>query len=809
VCDVAVGEEGEMMGNASRQGGRAMTCLGLKPTPVQVEVVETRNNGLLVKLLKRGVMGFIRRREISWDRRVGVIPTMPQPGEKLDAIILEDSEEGGFLYLSLSRVTDPWEEVIAEQRYRVGQSVEGEVVNVRHFGAFVQLEPGIDCIIRPKDVPKRREQGIEDVLWVGDIVRGVITRVDLGRREIDLSLWDELRRLDVASDRQQIQLNLFGDDTEKDLQKQETPTVSGSDAKIDFRFRPGIPQPQRFLVVDDEENDLLSICERLRDEYRVEVDGVKTGQEAVAKVKTDVPYGLAVIDIRLSGERGTEVAEQLRAIRPELPVLYISGAWITDKDWAAIEAGEVPLAGKDPDEIVYWVNRLCSGYWVVIHDPVSAETADGDRFAQQLGVAAFARRSLQERLGDMVVRLRKETQVARAMVLELDPPSKTVSVIAADPALSDYILETSLSSLYYSPVRNVIEDEDEFRRNDVKQDQDRRFKNLFPSLHFRSCFGIPLFIPDHVTRHALFLFGRRPGTFSVKSGRGRKRVRQCRLAAQLMAVAIERSILLEHMRRYQVQYSHGRLLSDLVHEVNNKLSGLRAQVARLQGVLPDTLGLRAISERNGWLDKAKDAAGEIDKAEAEIRQLVRAYQRLARHDLEPVDANDVVHAVNRQLEYTAREASVTIILDLEPDIPCAGAIQSQLEQVVMNLILNSIQQIDLQRKLMERIGKERGKPTYFLQHGLVIVQAHYRGAGVPCPVQIRVLDTGPGIHRQQQERVFSMGFSNRGGAGLGLYISRNLIDMVGGRLSLAASRMFIGSDFVVELPVHPTMGEER
>jgi signal transduction histidine kinase len=189
--------------------------------------------------------------------------------------------------------------------------------------------------------------------------------------------------------------------------------------------------------------------------------------------------------------------------------------------------------------------------------------------------------------------------------------------------------------------------------------------------------------------------------------------------------------------------------------------------------------------------------------------LVRAYQRLARHDLEPVDVNDVVHAVNRQLEYTAREAGVTIILDIQADIPCAGAIQSQLEQVVMNLVLNSIQQIELQRKLMERIGQERGERMYLLQHGLVIVQTHYRGAEVPCPVQIRVLDTGPGIHWRQQERVFSMGFSNRGGAGLGLYISRNLIDMVGGRLSLSASRMFIGSDFIVELPEHPFIGEER
>ncbi len=53
-----------------------------------------------------------------------------------------------------------------------------------------------------------------------------------------------------------------------------------------------------------------------------------------------------------------------------------------------------------------------------------------------------------------------------------------------------------------------------------------------------------------------------------------------------------------------------------------------------------------------------------------------------------------------------------------------------------------------------------------------------------------------------------MGISNRGGAGLGLYISRNLIEMAGGEVSLSGSLIFVGSEFTVDLPAFASAGEK-
>ena len=72
--------------------------------------------------------------------------------------------------MELSRkraLSDPWRKV-REGHYREGQIVRGEVVNSVHFGAFVEIEPGIEGLIHKSAIPGGEDGHVEDLLWLGD-----------------------------------------------------------------------------------------------------------------------------------------------------------------------------------------------------------------------------------------------------------------------------------------------------------------------------------------------------------------------------------------------------------------------------------------------------------------------------------------------------------------------------------------------------------------------------------------------------------------------------------------------------------------
>ncbi len=493
------------------------------------------------------------------------------------------------------------------------------------------------------------------------------------------------------------------------------------------RFHRAILKPERFLVVDDEEEARRRICARLEAEYGVSADGVESGQDALIKVKRGLPYGLAIIDLKLKGEHGTQVAERLKLVRPDLPVMFMSSARLVGAEAAAIDTTESLLVGKEPDEIVRGVDQLLHDRWTDAEYPISKSPTPTDAFLRQLGVSAFARQPLEERLSEVLVALRQETKVSQTLVLKLDLTRRIVSVVVAEPPCTPDILPAQSTELYFSPVQDVIEDEQEFRKNDVDPDQDARFKHFFPNLSFSSCLGIPVLIPDQVTTHALFLLDDTPWGFDVR--RESRRIEQARLAAKFLAIAIERSALLDHMRRYQEMYAVGQLLATLTHEMKNKLNGLHAQAARLNVLISNASSKVDSDEKLRWLDKIQSVADSIAAAEMEAIKLLEAYERLAQRDLESVDVNEVAGQVFRQLAPLADHSSVKIILDLTPNLSRAAAIQSQLQQVIMNLVLNSIQQIQRKQEHLRRVADERGDKTCFSQDGQIIIQTRCRASG--------------------------------------------------------------------------------
>jgi signal transduction histidine kinase len=151
----------------------------------------------------------------------------------------------------------------------------------------------------------------------------------------------------------------------------------------------------------------------------------------------------------------------------------------------------------------------------------------------------------------------------------------------------------------------------------------------------------------------------------------------------------------------------------------------------------------------------------------------------------------------------AREKLMDIHVVPGPGGMQVRAVGSRLAHVIVNLVLNAIQQIEYQEAQLRRARTVARRDVTLGTARLIAIEAGSVPDELGDIVYLKISDSGPGIHWRDQTRIFESGFSARkGGAGLGLFISRNIVEMMGGTLTLNESIMFVGSAFLVVLPAY-------
>ncbi|MBQ9008054.1 MAG: 30S ribosomal protein S1 [Clostridia bacterium] len=137
-----------------------------------------------------GVDGLIHVTDLAW-HRVKHPSDIVTPGQEIQVKIVSIDREKERIQLSLKELTpQPWDN--AEEKYPVGSIVEGKVVRVTTFGAFVELEPGLDGLVHISQCALRRIQKVEDAVQVGQIVRVKVLKVDTENKRISLSIREAL-----------------------------------------------------------------------------------------------------------------------------------------------------------------------------------------------------------------------------------------------------------------------------------------------------------------------------------------------------------------------------------------------------------------------------------------------------------------------------------------------------------------------------------------------------------------------------------------------------------------------------------------
>jgi small subunit ribosomal protein S1 len=164
---------------------------------VKGKVVSLTDYGAFVEL-EEGVEGLIHVSEMSWSKKVKHPSKVLTVGQEVECQVLGIDQEAHRISLGLKQVeSNPWNELA--EKYPVGSKIKGKVRNLTEFGAFVEVEEGIDGLIHISDLSwTKRVKHPSEVLKKGDTVEAVVLNIDaenqrlsLGLKQLATDMWDE------------------------------------------------------------------------------------------------------------------------------------------------------------------------------------------------------------------------------------------------------------------------------------------------------------------------------------------------------------------------------------------------------------------------------------------------------------------------------------------------------------------------------------------------------------------------------------------------------------------------------------------
>ena len=175
-------------------------------TKVKGKVVSLVPYGAFVQL-EPGVEGLVHVTELSWTKRIAKPSDVLKQDQEIEAVVLGINRDEQKISLGVRQLeSNPWD--IADQKYAVGQRVKGKVRNLTSYGAFVELEEGIDGMVHVSDMSwTRKINHPSEMLKKGDEIEAIILEVDktaqriaLGMKQLETDPWENIEKLYKVGD---------------------------------------------------------------------------------------------------------------------------------------------------------------------------------------------------------------------------------------------------------------------------------------------------------------------------------------------------------------------------------------------------------------------------------------------------------------------------------------------------------------------------------------------------------------------------------------------------------------------------------
>ena len=268
--------------------------------------------------LEKGVEGLIHVSELSWTKRITRPSDVLSIDQEVKAVVLAISKEEQKISLGVRQLeTNPWDEV--EARYPIGSTIKGEIRNLTPYGAFVELEDGIDGMIHVSDLSwTRKINHPSEVVKKGEVVEACVLEIDKTNQRISLGVKQ------LESDPWSI---IDGRFKVGDL-------VKGTVAKI--------ASFGAFIQLEDDIDGLVHISQLSEDHVAKVKDIIKVGDEVEARVikvdKVERRIGLSIKAAEYSEEQLKKETAAFDALRPSSDLVGLEQAFnLATEEWRPSE----------------------------------------------------------------------------------------------------------------------------------------------------------------------------------------------------------------------------------------------------------------------------------------------------------------------------------------------------------------------------------------------------------------------------------------------------------------------------------------
>ncbi|MCH9612309.1 MAG: 30S ribosomal protein S1 [Chlamydiia bacterium] len=155
---------------------------------VRAEIRNLTNYGAFVEL-EPGVEGLIHISDLSWIKKVSHPSELLNKGDVVDAMVLSVDKASKKITLGVKQLTDnPWDTL--EKTLPIGSKVTGKVTKITAFGAFIELESGIEGLVHVTELSDKAFGKVEDIVTVGSEVEATVRAIDPEQKKINLSIKD-------------------------------------------------------------------------------------------------------------------------------------------------------------------------------------------------------------------------------------------------------------------------------------------------------------------------------------------------------------------------------------------------------------------------------------------------------------------------------------------------------------------------------------------------------------------------------------------------------------------------------------------